>query len=160
MKLNRRAVLQAGVLAGGGLSLGWRLSGAKASVPGALSAFVQIGADGAIRITAHQPEIGQGVRTSFPMMIAEELDVDWPQVTVVPAQGNRAVYGVQLAGGSSATPTQFERMRRLGAGARAMLIEAAAKAWSVPASEITTASAVLTHKASGRSAPACQKKPA
>ncbi|WP_164156738.1 xanthine dehydrogenase family protein molybdopterin-binding subunit [Sandarakinorhabdus rubra] len=152
MKASRREVLKAAALAGGGLSLGWQLSGAKASVPGALSAFVIIGADGSIRITAHQPEIGQGVKTSFPMMIAEELDVDWNQVTVEQAPGNRAVYGVQLAGGSSATPTQFERMRRLGASARAMLIAAAAKAWNVPAAEITTGSAMLHHKASGRSA--------
>ena len=168
MKLNRRAVLQAGVVAGGGvsrraflkagvvagggLSLGWQFSSAKASVPGALSAFVIVDPTGSIRITAHQPEIGQGVRTSFPMMIAEELDVDWNQVTVVPAPGNRQVYGVQLAGGSSATPTQFERMRRLGAAARFMLIEAAAKAWNVPAGEITTASGVLTHTGSGRTA--------
>lgn len=149
---SRRQVLQVAALAGGGLSLGWQFSGAKASVPGALSAFVIIDATGPIRITAHQPEIGQGVRTSFPMMIAEELDVDWNQVTVVPAPGNRAVYGVQLAGGSSATPTQFERMRRLGAAARHMLVEAAAKAWGVPAGEITTGSAMLHHKASGRSA--------
>ncbi|WP_156256252.1 xanthine dehydrogenase family protein molybdopterin-binding subunit [Sandarakinorhabdus oryzae] len=149
---SRRQVLQAAAVAGGGLSLGWRFSGAKASVPGALSAFVIIDANGAIRITAHQPEIGQGVRTSFPMMIAEELDVDWKQVTVVPAPGDRSVYGVQLAGGSSATPTQFERMRRLGAAARYMLVQAAAKEWGVPAGEITTGSAMLHHAASGRSA--------
>ena len=153
MKASRRDILKAGVLAGGGLSLGLQFAGgAKASVPGALSAFVIIDPTGSIRITAHQPEIGQGVRTSFPMMIAEELDVDWAQVTVVPAPGNRQVYGVQLAGGSSATPTQFERMRRLGAGARAMLVQAAANAWGVPVGEITTGSAMLHHKASGRSA--------
>ena len=152
MSLSRRSVLKAGIVAGGGLSLGWQIGAARASVPGALSAFVIVRADGRIEITAHQPEIGQGVKTSFPMMIAEELDVDWNQVTVVQAPGNRAVYGVQLAGGSSATPTQFERMRRLGAGARAMLVEAAAKAWGVPAGEITTASGRLYHKGSGREA--------
>ncbi|MBU6165174.1 MAG: molybdopterin-dependent oxidoreductase [Alphaproteobacteria bacterium] len=152
MRLNRRAVLRAGVLAGGGLSLGWQLGPARAAAPGVLSAFVEIAADGAIRITAHQPEIGQGVKTSFPMMIAEELDVDWAQVHVVQAQGIRELYGVQLAGGSSATPTQFERMRRLGAAARAMLVEAAARAWGVPAAQITTGSAMLHHTASGRSA--------
>ena len=152
MKMNRRAVLQASVLAGGGLSLGWQFGGgAKAAMPGQLSAFVRIGTDGNIVIAAHQPEIGQGVRTSFPMMIAEELDVDWAQVTVQPVPGDRATYGVQLAGGSSATPTQFERMRRLGAGARAMLVQAAANAWGVPAGEISTGSAMLHHKASGRS---------
>lgn len=152
LKPSRRAVLQAGVLAGGGLSLGWHVSGANAAMPGALSAFVLVHPDGGIDITAHQPEIGQGVKTSFPMMIAEELDVDWAQVRVVQAPGNRSVYGVQLAGGSSATPTQFDRMRRLGAGARAMLIEAAAKGWGVPASEVTTASGRLYHRASNRSA--------
>jgi CO/xanthine dehydrogenase Mo-binding subunit len=127
LKPSRRAVLQAGVLAGGAMTLGLRAAGAKASVPGALSAFVIVRADGSVEITAHQPEIGQGVKTSFPMMIAEERDVDWSQVKVVQAPGNRAVYGAQIAGGSSATPTQFERMRRLGASARAMLIDAAAK---------------------------------
>ena len=152
MSIGRRAFLKAGVIAGGGFSLGWQLAGARASVPGALSAFVIIDADGTIRITAHNPEIGQGVKTSFPMMIAEELDVDWGQVTVVQAPGNRAVYGMQIAGGSMATPTQFDRMRRLGAAARAMLVEAAAMAWKVPAGEITTGSAMLHHKASGRSA--------
>ena len=151
MTVSRRAVLQAAAVAGGGLSLGWQF-GAKASVPGALSAFVIIDANGAIRITAHNPEIGQGVKTSFPMMIAEELDVDWNQVSVVQAPGNRAVYGMQIAGGSMATPTQFDRMRRLGAAARAMLVQAAATAWNVPAGEITTGSAMLHHKASGRSA--------
>jgi isoquinoline 1-oxidoreductase beta subunit len=152
MSLSRRAVLKAGVVAGGGLSLGWQFGSARAAVPGQLSAFVQIAADGAIRITAHQPEVGQGVRTSFPMMIAEELDVDWAQVTVVPAPGDRATYGVQIAGGSMATPTQFDRMRRLGAAARAMLVQAAAAAWGVPAAEISTGSAMLHHKPSGRSA--------
>jgi isoquinoline 1-oxidoreductase subunit beta len=157
MSVSRRAVLQAGVVAGGGLSLGWQMTGAAKAAQGLaasgqLSAFVQIGSDGAIVIAAHQPEIGQGVRTSFPMMIAEELDVDWAQVTVRPVLGDRATYGYQLAGGSSATPTQFERMRRLGAGARAMLVQAAAAAWGVPAAEITTGSAMLHHKASGRSA--------
>ncbi|MEI6486325.1 MAG: molybdopterin cofactor-binding domain-containing protein [Sphingomonadales bacterium] len=150
---SRRDVLKAAVLAGGGLSLGLHAAGAaSAAMPGQLSAFVRIGTDGSIVITAHQPEIGQGVRTSFPMMIAEELDVDWAQVTVQPAPGDRATYGVQVAGGSSATPTQFERMRRLGAGARAMLVQAAANAWGAPAGEITTGSAMLHHKASGRSA--------
>ncbi|WP_353199819.1 molybdopterin cofactor-binding domain-containing protein [Sandarakinorhabdus sp.] len=152
LKPSRRAVLQAGVLAGGAMTLGLRAAGAKASVPGALSAFVIVRADGSVEITAHQPEIGQGVKTSFPMMIAEELDVDWSQVKVVQAPGNRAVYGAQIAGGSSATPTQFERMRRLGASARAMLIDAAAKGWGVPAGEITTASGRLYHKASNREA--------
>ncbi|MEN9932229.1 MAG: hypothetical protein RIS17_802, partial [Pseudomonadota bacterium] len=152
MSLSRRSVLKAGIIAGGGLSLGWQFAGARASVPGAFSAFVIIDANGTIRITAHNPEVGQGVKTSFPMMIAEELDVDWNQVTVVQAPGNRAVYGMQIAGGSMATPTQFDRMRRLGAGARAMLINAAAKAWQVPAAEITTGSAMLHHKPSGRSA--------
>lgn len=152
IEATRRAVLQAGMLAGGGLSLGWQPAGANATVPGQLSVFVTVAADGAVVITAHNPEIGQGVKTSFPMMIAEELDVDWAQVRVVQALGNEAVYGGQIAGGSSATPTQFDRMRRLGAAARAMLIAAAAAAWKVPASEITTGSGQMYHKPSARQA--------
>jgi isoquinoline 1-oxidoreductase beta subunit len=154
MKASRRAFLQAGMLAGGGLSLGWGMgtAGAATAEPGQLSAFVRIASDGRILITAHNPEIGQGVKTSFPMMIAEELDVDWAQVTVVQAPGDRAIYGAQIAGGSMATTTQFDRMRQLGAAARAMLVQAAARAWGVPAAEITTGSATLRHAASGRTA--------
>lgn len=105
MKASRRGVLQAGVLAGGGLSPGWGISHASAAVApsGQLSAFVRIASDGRVLITARNPEIGQGAKTSLPMMIAEELDVGWAQV--VQAPGDRAVYGARfMARRSPAVP--------------------------------------------------------
>jgi isoquinoline 1-oxidoreductase beta subunit len=105
-----------------------------------------------VTITAHNPEIGQGIKTSIPMLIAEELDVAWDQVDIVQALADSKTFGRQVAGGSMATTLQYEAMRRVGAGARAMLIQAAAGAWGVPAAEITTARGILMHK-SGRTAP-------
>ena len=86
------------------------------------------------------------------MLIAEELDADWAQVDIVQALADTAVFGRQVAGGSMATTLQYDAMRRVGAGARAMLVQAAAAGWGVPVGEVTTARGVLHHK-SGRSAP-------
>ncbi len=149
--LNRRSLLFAGAVAGGGLWVGLDRAAADTPPSGAMNPWVSITADNRIIITSHNPEIGQGIKTSIPMLVAEELDVDWQQVEIVQALANAAIYGRQVAGGSMATTLQYEALRRVGAGARAMLISAAAAAWGVPAGEITTGSATLRH-ASGKTA--------
>ena len=149
--LDRRALLFAGAVAGGGLWVGLDSAAAETAPSGAMNPWVTITANNRIIITAHNPEIGQGIKTSIPMLVAEELDVDWTQVEIVQALANAAVYGRQVAGGSMATTLQYDALRRIGAGARAMLINAAAVAWGVPAGEITTGGAMLRHQ-SGKSA--------
>ncbi|MGL4542680.1 MAG: molybdopterin cofactor-binding domain-containing protein, partial [Polymorphobacter sp.] len=152
--LNRRTLLTVLAAAGGGLTLGLGpVARALAAAAGdaKLNTFVTVHADGSVTIIAHNPEIGQGVKTSIPQLVAEELDVDWSAVTVEQALADNAVYGRQVAGGSMATPLQYEPLRRMGATARAMLVSAAATRWGVPAGECTTASGVVRHPASGRS---------
>jgi isoquinoline 1-oxidoreductase beta subunit len=149
--LDRRALLFAGAVAGGGLWVGLDRAAAETAPSGAMNPWVTITANNRIIITAHNPEIGQGIKTSIPMLVAEELDVDWAQVEIVQALANAAVYGRQVAGGSMATTLQYDALRRVGAGARAMLINAAAVAWGVPAGEISTGGAMLRHQ-SGKSA--------
>jgi isoquinoline 1-oxidoreductase subunit beta len=128
-------------------------SGAQAAAR--LGSFVQITPDGIVTIASKNPEIGQGVKTMLPMLIAEELDVDWEKVRIEqgrydPVTYDPRTYGSQSVGGSTATPNHWLPMRRVGAVARTMLATAAAQAWNVPVSEVETRSGVAHHRASGR----------
>src|SRR5690348_12869673 len=125
-------------------------SGAQAAAR--LGSYIQITPDGIVTIASKNPEIGQGVKTMLPMLIAEELDVDWSNVLVEQAPLDGVRFQGQLTGGSNATPSNYEPMRRVGATARAMLLQAAAAGWGVPASELVTAPGVVRHPASNRSA--------
>ena len=145
IQLSRRNFLFASAALGGGLYLGLRPEAATAAEAGQLNAFVVIPPSGPIRIMAPNPEIGQGIRTSLPMVICEELDADWQAVEVVPTIADAKLYGRQVAGGSMAMPTHYENMRRVGAAARAMILQAAATAWGVPVGELTTRNAMVMH---------------
>jgi len=145
IQLDRRNFLFASLAAGGGLYLGLRPEAAGAAEAGQLNAWVVIPPTGPIRIMASNPEVGQGIRTSLPMVIAEELDADWQAVEIVPTIADSKIYGRQVAGGSMATTTQYEPMRRVGAAARAMILQAASAAWGVPVAELSTRNAMVMH---------------
>lgn len=117
-----------------------------------INGFVKVANNGLVTIMSPNPEFGQNVKTSMPMIVAEELDVDWKQVVVEQAPFNTAVYARQFTGGSQGIRQGWNALRMAGAAARQMLREAAAQAWQVPAEEITTEAGVLHHPGSGRSA--------
>jgi isoquinoline 1-oxidoreductase beta subunit len=159
--IGRRSFLKTSALAGGGmmLSFSW-LAGCKPT-PGMvelpkewfeLNGYLKIGDNGLVTIMSPNPEIGQNVKTSMPMLVAEELDVDWKNVIVEQAPLNTTIFTRQLAGGSQSISQGWKSLRMAGATARRMLREAAAKAWQVPVDEITTEASMLYHKASGKSA--------
>jgi isoquinoline 1-oxidoreductase beta subunit len=116
------------------------------------ASFITISPSGEITLMAKNPEIGQGVKVMLPMLIAEELDADWKSVKIEQADLNPAKYGPQIAGGSTATPMNWEPLRQIGAQCRAMLIAAAADNWGVPVSECTTTASRVHHVSSKRSA--------
>ncbi len=151
--INRRSFLVASLAGGAALTFEASLAIAAtpaASDPVALGVYIRIAADNTVNISSRNPEIGQGIKTMLPMLIAEELDVAWDQVRITQADGDAKRYGFQIAGGSTATPTQWLPMRQAGAAARAMLVAAAAKQWSVDAATLTTDAGSVIHKASGR----------
>jgi isoquinoline 1-oxidoreductase beta subunit len=144
MRIDRRSFLQLSALAGGGLALNlYRSPLAAAQGPGKApdltpQAFIKIAPDGIVTIMARASETGQGMRNMLPMLIAEELDVDWKDVRVQQADLDEKKYGRQFSGGSANTPMGWEPMRRVGAAGRQLLMTAAAQTWGVPVAECTT----------------------
>jgi isoquinoline 1-oxidoreductase subunit beta len=155
--VDRRTVLKASLLAGGGLALevlipipGLEAAEKAQAGPAQLSAFVSVAPDGTVTIMSKNPEIGQGIKTSLPMIVADELDCDWSQVRIAQADLDQKRYGEQYAGGSTATTRDWLPMRQTGAAARAMLVQAAANQWHVEAAQLTTARGRIHHAATGR----------
>ena len=158
----RRSFLKVSALAGGGMVVGfsWLVScqtkkEEMVNIPKEwfkINGYIKIADNGMVTIMSPNPEIGQNVKTSMPMIVAEELDVDWKNVLVEQAPLDTAIFTRQLAGGSQAIRQGWPGLRMAGGAARHMLKEAAAQAWKVPVNEITTEAGVLKHNASGKQA--------
>jgi len=151
--LERRSFLKISLLAGGGVMFGLTTERQAAAQGRGAPAppidphnFIKVAPDGTVTILAKNPEVGQGVKTMLPMLIADELDVDWKQCRIEQAPYDESKYTMQSAGGSTATPVNFMPMRQAGAAGRALFITAAAKTWNVPESECTTASGRVMHQ--------------
>ena len=155
-ELGRRGFLKVSALAGGGMAIAATMPiAAKAMAQGSpaeLSAFITINPDNTLTIIGKNPEIGQGIKTMLPMLIAEELDADWDLISIEQGHNNMAKYGLQLAGGSTSTPMNWIPMRQAGATGRAMLLAAAAQRWGVDMASLSTEPSKVVHAASGRSA--------
>ena len=154
--ISRRNFLKVSSLTGGGIMLGFELL-AKASssvilaeAPFSPNAYLTIDPKGIITLIAPNPEIGQGVKTSIPMLLAEELDVDWEKVVISQAVLDAQKFGNQTAGGSGAIRSRWESTRKAGATARLMLLAAAAQTWSVPQEECVTENGFVIHKPTGK----------
>ncbi len=158
LAVDRRCFLKVSALSGGGLLLGHYSYPSGPAAAGDIpsfspNAFIRIAPDGSVTVMAKNPEIGQGVKTSLPMIIAEELEVDWRNVRIEQADSDEAKYGVQAAGGSTAIPRNWDDLRRAGAAGRVMLIAAAARTWGVPETKCHAASGAVHHRATGRTLP-------
>jgi len=141
--INRRSFLKLSSITGGGLLLGlYTISETKAASVNTFSPseFIRITSNGNITLISHRPEIGQGVKTALPMIIAEELDVDWEQVNIEQAHADTKAFGLQTAGGSQSVRKDYKRLRKLGATARALLVKAASQELKVPESQLSTKS--------------------
>src|SRR5438270_2330364 len=150
--LSRREFVAAGIAAGAGLVIGFYLPHkSEGSAEGfSPNAYLRITPDNKIRIVVARSEMGQGVRTALPMILAEELEADWKQIEIEQA-GASTLYGDQTTGGSASIRTTWDPMRKAGAAAREMLISAAALTWGVPKSSCTTESGTIKHAASKQS---------
>jgi isoquinoline 1-oxidoreductase beta subunit len=145
-------------VAGGGMMIALQLDPSEVFAQGPPAggfdplAFVKINTDGTVTIMNKNPEIGQGVKNMLPMIIADELDVDWSSVRVEQAAVDGTKFGAQFAGGSLSTPMNWDPLRQVGAACRQMIVAAAAQRWSVAESELTTRSGRVMHASSNRSA--------
>lgn len=156
-KLNRRNFIRVSAIAGGGFVLGFNFlsSCSPEQRPGQLidlNAFVKIDTNGEITIMNPNPEVGQGVKTALPILVAEELDVDWKDIHVEQAGLDTNKYTRQVAGGSGSVRESWESFRKVGATARQMLINAAAMGWAVSADTCHTENGMVVHKKSGKKA--------
>jgi isoquinoline 1-oxidoreductase beta subunit len=153
---SRREFLKLTSITGGGLMLGFSWFSAEATTPVVTNAaafagnldfnsYLSISTDGLITIYSPNPELGQNIMTSFPMIVAEELDADWSKIKVVQAVLDTKKFDRQLTGGSGAVPHSWKLLRNAGATARYMLIQAAAKRWNVPADECTASNSFVIH---------------
>src|SRR2546426_4667521 len=167
-QLDRRSFIKVSALAGGGMLIAFYTDNgllaqqrgpAPAPTPINPNTYIKVHPDNTFTIVAKNPETGQGIRNSLPMIIADEFDVDWKQVKIEQADRDDK-YGRdmgaptvgQIEGGSTATPQNYQPMRNVGATARAMMVAAAAKQWNVPASDVTTGSGIVTHTPTKRTA--------
>ena len=150
--LSRREFVAAGLAAGAGLVIGFYLphgsSGASKDTF-APNAYLKIAPDGKITVIVARSEMGQGVRTSLPMILAEELEADWKQISIEQA-GASTLFGDQSTGGSASVRTTWDPMRKAGAAAREMLISAAAAEWGVPRSTCKAENSTVVHASSNR----------
>jgi isoquinoline 1-oxidoreductase beta subunit len=162
LSVSRRRFLQAGAAAGAGLLVGFDLPPGRAIAQpaGVLApnAFVRVAPDNTVTLVAKHIEMGQGAFTGLATILAEELDADWSQMRVESAPADASRYNnllfgpMQGTGGSTSVPNSWDQLRRAGAMARAMLVAAAAREWSVPADEVRVARGVLSHAGTGRRA--------
>jgi isoquinoline 1-oxidoreductase subunit beta len=174
MKTTRRAFLEtsikAGAFIGAGLAIWVEMPTRSAAVTAAVfepSAYISITADNVVRLWVTRSEMGQGVRTALPMMLAEELEVDWSRIQLEQAMPGGRFKGIRLrTSGSGSTEGTFKALRKAGAAAREMLIAAAAERWKVDASACTAAAGSVSHGPTGRTfsygelaASAAQQKP-
>ncbi|HMG74806.1 MAG TPA: xanthine dehydrogenase family protein molybdopterin-binding subunit [Pyrinomonadaceae bacterium] len=167
--MKRRSFLKVGAAAGGGLLISIYLPEAAragraagvpqpgmAALPFAPNAFVRIGTDDNVTVIVNKSEMGQGVYTSLPMLLAEELEADWSKIKVesapVDAAYNHPVFGIQMTGGSTSTASEWERFRKAGATARVMLIAAAAQKWNVDAKGLLAEKGFVINPANGQRA--------
>ncbi|MBK8654338.1 MAG: xanthine dehydrogenase family protein molybdopterin-binding subunit [Haliscomenobacter sp.] len=156
---DRRSFLKVSALAGGGMLIGiqWMAGHARAFDPAflegaAFNAYIKITPDGKITIQSPNPEIGQGVKTSMPMIVAEELDADWAHVVVEQAPLDTEAYTRQVAGGSGSIRASWKPLRTAGAAARMMLIAAAAEKWQVAPETCVTGASMVKHPGTNRQA--------
>lgn len=159
--ISRRSFLRVSALTGGGMLLGLYAEPAQAALSSLVgggarasfspNAYIRITGEGAVTLMSKNPEVGQGIKTSLPMIIAEELEVDWRDVTVEQAPNDPERFGRQFAGGSLSTPTNWDELRRVGAVARQMLVAAAAATWNVPETECHARAGRVHHRPTSRS---------